>query len=89
MAINCTCKLLSAVDEFPARFDQSSCPTHGPDAPQFFVDHGQIHDRVTGKHVSLDDAVEILNVPPGASARVAWGVVATLAARLRELEPDR
>lgn len=47
------------------------------DQPRFFIDHGQIHDRVTGKHVTTDEdtvfcdgincALELLN---GLAARI-------------------
>jgi hypothetical protein len=42
-------------------YDNRDCPTHGPDAPRYFVDHGTIHDRVTGKHVETEKATALLN----------------------------
>lgn len=61
MSVACTCQLTSVPGEFPATYDQSTCPTHGPSAPRYFVDHGMIHDRVTGKHVEAVDACQRLN----------------------------
>lgn len=61
MPISCLCRLTSPPDAFPATYDQSECPTHGPHAPQYFVDHGTIHDRITGRHVEIDEAAALLN----------------------------
>lgn len=33
--------------------DQCTVPAQGQ--PRFFIDHGRIHDRVTGKHVTTDE----------------------------------
>lgn len=62
MPIDCRCiTTTSEPDLFPPTFDTTSCPTHGPDAPRYFVDHETVHDRVTGKHVELDEIVALLN----------------------------
>ena len=87
--MTCTCQLISEPREFPPRYDQSTCPTHGPDAPQFFIDHGTIHCRVTGKHVSIEEAVDLLNIESGTTERIAWKIAADLGTRLREAETER
>lgn len=38
----------------PAHPDQCTAPAQGK-PPRFFIDHGRIHDRVTGKHVTTDE----------------------------------
>ena len=60
-AVACTCLLAAPPGAFPTTYDQSTCPTHGPSAPRYFVDHGVIHDRVTGRHVEIDEAAALLN----------------------------
>lgn len=58
--MKCSCVLVdSAV--LPPVYDSTDCPTHGPNAPRYFVDHGVIHDRVTGKHVDAEEAAALLN----------------------------
>jgi len=50
-------------DEYPelTRADKMTSPTPSPISdqaagePRFFIDHGVIHDRTTGKHVTLSD----------------------------------
>lgn len=32
-----------------------TAPSVAPMPPRFFIDHGMIHDRVTGKHVTTDE----------------------------------
>lgn len=85
--MNCTCKVLSTS---PVRYDQSECPTHGPNAPRFFIDHGTIHDKATGKHVQTrpDDGYE-----DGISAccdllNELSGGLAPLAERIAEVRID-
>lgn len=60
MAIVCTCRRTSPPGVLPATCDVSACPTHGPGAPRYFVDHGTIHDRVTGKHLDHDEVCDLL-----------------------------
>lgn len=36
----------------------------GLERPRFYVSHGMIHDRITGQHVTTEDAIE-----PGATGR--------------------
>lgn len=57
--------------------------------PRYFVDHETIHDRVTGKHVELEEAADILSAEPEAVLRIAWGVVVKLGAALRNMEAER
>lgn len=61
--------------------------------PRFFVDHGTIHDRVTGKHVELEQAAALLSdestSDDAAHRRIAWGVVVELGAMLKNAEHDR
>lgn len=38
----------NALDAYEAR-------SVATDQPRFFIDHGQIHDRVTGKHITTDE----------------------------------
>lgn len=59
------------------------------DDERYFVDHGTIHDRVTGKHVELEEAAGMLSVEPEAMQRVAWGVVVQLGAKLKNAEVER
>jgi hypothetical protein len=56
------------------------------DEPRYFVDHGTIHDRVTGQHVELEEAAGMLSVEPEATQRIAWGVVIELGAKLKNAE---
>ena len=53
------------------------------DEEPFFVDHGTIHCRATGRHVTAEEAAGMLNVPSGATERIAWGVAAQVGAQLR------
>lgn len=76
----CTCTPLDG------SYDSRGCPTHGPDAPRYFVDHDTIHDRITGQHVDLVEAAGMLSVEPEAVQRVAWGVVVKLGAALKNAE---
>ena len=62
MDLPCKCVVITA--DYPAEFDQSACPTHGPNAPRYFIDHGMIHDRITGKHVEPEEVVTLLNGKP-------------------------
>ncbi len=58
------------------------------DEKRFFVEHGTIHDRDTGKHVDAD-----VEIPGGADdaaiARIAWGGVVRLGAMLRNIDVER
>ena len=56
---------------------------------RFFVNHGMIHDGLTGKHVELDEAAELLNVEPADIQRIAWGIVTKLGAMLKNMEAER
>ncbi len=51
-------------------------PMSGTDAPRYIVDHGTIHDLVTGKHVLVHQATALLNdiarVMPVYEAACAW-----------------
>lgn len=60
--MDCKCQILETL---PVQYDNSACPTHGPDAPRYFVDHWMIHDKDTGRHVTLKDAIVMLNAPLG------------------------
>lgn len=70
----------------PCKGTDDYCPCQNvPDrqAPRFFIDHGVIHDRVTGKHVvtdgqppfedSLEQVLDLLNglAPQTPSSNVA------------------
>lgn len=59
------------------------------DEPRYFVDHDTIHDRITGKHVELEEAAGMLSVEPESMQRIAWGVVVELGAKLKNAECDR
>lgn len=59
----CKCVVIKSVH--PVEYDQYLCPIHGPHAPRYFIDHGMIHDRITGKHVELEEVVVLLNTLPG------------------------
>lgn len=83
----CTCRLINT--GFPPAYDDTACPTHGPDAPRYFVDHDTIHDRVTGQHVELVEAAGMLSVEPEAVQRIAWGAVVALGAKLKNAEAER
>lgn len=48
--------------------------------PRYFIDHDTIHDRVTGKHVELQEAADLLSVEPE-----ALNTVDSMIAELREL----
>lgn len=58
------CKCVVIKSDYPAQYDQYLCPIHGPHAPRYFIDHGMIHDRITGKHVEQEEVVRILNLLP-------------------------
>ena len=74
----CACRIVKR--DFPVTWDQSACPTHGPNAPRFHIDHGVIHDNVTGQHVRTDpDGTE-----PGVVACCV--LLNGLSGRVRELE---
>lgn len=87
--LDCKCKPIEDEPGLRVCYDNSSCPTHGPDAPRFFVDHGTIHDRVTGKHVEMQEAADLLSVEPEALQRIAWGTVIKLGAMLKNVEAER
>ena len=64
---------------------------------RFFIDHGQIHDRATGKHVTTDEdsvfcdginsALELLNTL-NAAATEAADAITTLRAALEVIKSD-
>ena len=85
MAIDCKC---TPVGE-GFSYDNNACPAHGPSAPRYFIDHDTIHDRITGKHVELAEAAELLSVEPEAVQRIAWSVVTNLGAMLKNAEHER
>lgn len=66
--VACSCVLVDG--GFPPRYDQSTCPTHGPNSPRYYVDHGMIHDRFTGKHVEAEEAAELLNAARETALRI-------------------
>lgn len=57
--MDCKCRMVES--GFPPVYDNTACPTHGPTAPRYYVDHETIHDRITGKHVEISEAVHLLN----------------------------
>lgn len=57
--------------------------TADTEAARYFVDHGVIHDRITGKHVEIEEAARLLSEGASATERIAWGVVAAIGPQLR------
>ncbi len=58
---------------------------------RYFIDHGVIHDRLSGKHVEIEEAVDRLNDPATASTageRIAWGVVTRIGPLLTAAEDE-
>ena len=56
---------------------------------RYFVEHGMIHDRETGKHVSQEEAAAMLSAMPAietSEQRIAWGVVVELGRMLGRAE---